>query len=122
MSEINNMSDHEIITEEMKQEGEKTQSETLKRAKAKYYSKKNLDPEFMEQNRNKAKQYYIQNAEHHKQKCREYYLEHKQDIYDQAKQRREKKKIDEVKAKLENIDIEDLARILIKSRETRLLD
>jgi predicted methyltransferase MtxX (methanogen marker protein 4) len=49
-------------------------------------------------------------------------LEHKQDIYDQAKQRRDKKKIDEVKAKLEQMDTEQLARILIEARKTRLLD
>ena len=119
------MSETSIVTDDH-QEGEikpkKVQSESLKRAKAKYYSKKKLDPEFMEQNRSKAKQHYIQNAEHHKQKCREYYLEHKQDIYDQAKQRRDKKKIDEVKAKLEQMDTEQLARILIETRKTRLLD
>jgi hypothetical protein len=119
------MSEASIVTDEH-QEGEikakKPQSESLKRAKAKYYSKKKLDPEFMEQNRSKARQHYIQNAEHHKQKYREYYLDHKQDIYDQAKQRREKKKVDEVKAKLENMDTEQLARILIEARKTRLLD
>ena len=119
------MSETSIVTDDH-QEGEikpkKVQSESLKRAKAKYYSKKKLDPEFMEQNRSKAKQHYIQNSEHHKQKCREYYLEHKQDIYDQAKQRRDKKKIDEVKAKLDQMDTEQLARILIESRKTSLLD
>jgi hypothetical protein len=119
------MSETSIVTDDH-QEGEikpkKVQSESGKRAQAKYYSKKKLDPEFMEQNRSKAKQHYIQNSEHHKQKCREYYLEHKQDIYDQAKQRRDKKKIDEVKAKLEQMDTEQLARILIEARKTRLLD
>jgi hypothetical protein len=119
------MSETSIVTDDH-QEGEikpkKVQSESLKRAKAKYYSKKKLDPEFMEQNRSKEKQHYIQNSEHHKQKCREYYLEHKQDIYDQAKQRRDKKKIDEVKAKLDQMDTEQLARILIESRKTSLLD
>ena len=118
------MSETSIVTDEH-QEGEikakKPQSESLKRAKAKYYSKKKLDPEFMEQNRSKSKQHYIQNAEHHNQKCRDY-LDHKQDIYDQAKQRREKKKVDEVKAKLENMGIEHLARILIEARKTMLLD
>ena len=120
MSEINNMSDYEIIIVEMKEETKKTQSEAVKRAKAKYYNKKKLDPEFMGQNRSKAKQHYMENSEHHKQKCREYYLEHKQDIYDQAKQRREKKKVEEVRAKLENMDIEHLVRILIEARKTRL--
>jgi len=120
------MSEASIVTDEHREDEQikpkKQQSESLKRAKAKYYSKKKLDPEFMEQNRSKAKQHYIQNAEHHKQKCREYYLEHKQYIYDQAKQRRDKKKIDEVKAKLEQMDTEQLARILIEARKTRLLD
>ena len=100
----------------------KPQSEAVKRAKAKYYNKKKLDPEFMEQNRNKAKEYYTHNSERHQNKCKEYYLEHKQEIYDQAKLRRDKKKMDTVKAKLENIDIEQLARILIEARKTRLLD
>jgi hypothetical protein len=49
-------------------------------------------------------------------------MSYKQDIYDQAKLRRDKKKMDTVKAKLENIDIEQLARILIEARKTRLLD
>ena len=117
-----NMSDYEIIIEEMKEEKKKPQSEALKRAKAKYYNKKKLDPEFMEQNRIKAKQYYIHNTERHQNNVKEYYLEHKEYIVDQAKQRRDKKKLDTVKAKLENIDIEQLARILIEARKTRLLD
>jgi hypothetical protein len=70
----------------------------------------------MEQNRNKTKEYYIHNTERHQNKYKEYYLEHKQDIFDQAKQKRDKKKIDTVKAKLENIDIEQLTRILIEVR------
>ena len=57
MSEINNMSDYEIIIQEMKEETKKTQSEAVKRAKAKYYIKKKLDPELMKQNRKKAKHY-----------------------------------------------------------------
>lgn len=114
------MSEISIIIEEAKPK--KPQSDAVKRAKAKYYSKKKLDPEFMEQNRSKAKEYYTHNSERHQNKCKEYYLEHKQDIYDQAKLRRDKKKINEVKAKLENIDLEQLARILIEARKTRLLD
>jgi hypothetical protein len=110
----------EIIIEEIN--SKKPQSEAVKRAKAKYYNKKKLDPEFMQQNRNKAKEYYTHNSERHQNKCKEYYLEHKQEIYDQAKLRRDKKKLDTVKAKLENIDIEQLARILIEARKTRLLD
>ena len=122
MSEINNMSDYEIIIEEMKEETKKPQSDAVKRAKAKYYSKKKLDPEFMEQNRNKAKEYYRHNSERHQNNVKEYYLEHKEYIVDQAKQRRDKKKLDTVKAKLEVMDTEQLAKILIEARKTRLLD
>ena len=110
----------EIIIEETKPK--KPQSDSVKRAKAKYYNKKKLDPEFMEQNRNKAKEYYRHNSERHQNNVKEYYLEHKEYIVDQAKQRRDKKKLDTVKAKLENIDIEQLARILIEARKTSLLD
>jgi hypothetical protein len=117
-----NMSDYEIIIEEMKEEKKKPQSESLKRAKVRYYSKKKLDPKFMEQNRNKAKENYTHNSERHQNKCKEYYLEHKQDIYDQEKLRKDKKKLDTVKEKLENIDIEQVTRILIEVRKTRLLD
>ena len=63
----------EIIIEEVN--SKKPQSETVKRAKAKYYNKKKLDPEFMEQNRSKAKQYYINNSERHQNNVKEYYLE-----------------------------------------------
>jgi hypothetical protein len=44
----------EIIIEEIN--SKKPQSKTVKRAKAKYYRKEKLDPEFMEQNRNKDKE------------------------------------------------------------------
>ncbi len=47
---------------------------------------------------------------------------HKEYIVDQAKQRRDKKKIDAVKTKLENIDMQQLAIILIEARKTRVLD
>ena len=114
------MSEISIIIEEVKPK--KTQSDAVKRAKAKYYNKKKLDPEFMEQNRNKTKEYYRHNSERYQNNVKEYYLEHKEYIVDQAKQRRDKKKIDTVKAKLENIDIEQLAKILIEARKTRLLD
>ncbi len=43
----------EIIIEEIN--SKKPQSDAVKRAKAKYYSKKKLDPEFMEQNRSKQR-------------------------------------------------------------------
>ena len=114
------MSEISIIIEEVKPK--KTQSEAVKRAKVKYYNKKKLNPEFMEQNRSKAKQYNIHNSERHQNNVKEYYLEHKEYIVDQAKQRRDKKKLDTVKAKLELMDTEQLAKILIEARKTRLLD
>ena len=83
------MSETSIVIEEIKPK--KTQSDAVKRAKAKYYSKKKLDPEFMEQNRNKAKEYYIHNSERHQNNVKEYYLEHKEYIVDQAKEERQEK-------------------------------
>ena len=100
----------------------KPQSEAVKRAKSKYYNKKKLSPEFIQQNRNKTKQYYIHNTERHQNNVKEYYVEHKEYIVDQVKQRRDKKKLDTVKAKLELMDTEQLAKILIEARKTRLLD
>ena len=98
------------------------QSESLKRAKAKYYQKKKEDLEFVEQNRLKAKEYFELHRDQHKETCKRYYEEHKDEINGRLKERRDRKKIDYVKAKLEQIDTEQLAKMLIGARKTRLLE
>jgi hypothetical protein len=72
------------------------QSESLKRAKAKYYQKMKEDPDFIKKNAEKAKEYF--------------------------EQHRDRKKIDDVTFKLQQIDTEQLAKILIAARKTRLLE
>ena len=98
------------------------QSEALKQSKARYYQKKRLDPEYMEAQRTKAKMFYDAN----KEKCHAYskkYLENnKEKVYEQMKVRRDNKKIDDVKTKLEQIDTETLAKILIEARKVGLLN
>ena len=98
------------------------QSEALRQAKLRYYQKKREDPEYMEANRLKTKKYYEANKEKHNASCMKYYEEHKDEINGKLKEKRDKKKIDDVKAKIEQIDTEQLAKILIEARKTKLLD
>lgn len=98
------------------------QSESLKRAKAKYYQKKKSDPEFLEQNRIKAKEYFESHRDQHKATCMKYYEEHKDEINGKLKEKRDKKKLDDVTFKLQQIDTEQLAKILIEARKTKLLE
>ena len=98
------------------------QSEALRQAKLRYYQKKREDPEYMEMNRLKTKKYVEENKEKHNISCLKYYEAHKDDINGRLKEKRDRRKIDDVKAKLEQIDTEQLAKILIAARKTRLLE
>ena len=98
------------------------QSESLKWAKARYYQKKKEDLAFLKLNRLKAKEYFEQHRDQHKETCKRYYEEHKDDINGRLKEKRDRKKIDDVKARLEQIDTEQLAKLLIGARKTRLLE
>ena len=99
------------------------QSEALKHAKANYYQKKKeQDPEFIRKNAEKAKEYFELHRDQHRETCKRYYEEHKDEINGKLKEKRDRKKIDDVKAKLEQIDTEQLAKILIEARKTRLLE
>ena len=98
------------------------QSEALKRAKAKYYQKKKEDPEFIKMNANKAKDYFELHRDQHKETCKRYYEEHKDGISVKLKEKRDRKKLDDVTFRLQQIDTEQLAKILIAARKTRLLE
>ena len=98
------------------------QSEALKRAKAKYYQKKKLDPEFIKKNAEKAKEYFESHRDQHKETCKRYHEEHKDEINSKLKEKRDKKKLDDVTFKLQQIDTEQLAKILIEARKTKLLE
>jgi len=98
------------------------QSDALKRAKAKYYQKIKDDPNYKEKIANNSKRYYEQNKEKQIETCKQYYAENKEKLLQYSKDKRKENKIKAVVSKLENISVEDLAKILIESRKTSLLD
>ena len=98
------------------------QSDALKRAKAKYYQKIKDDPNYKEKIANNSKRYYEQNKEKQIETCKQYYAENKEKVLQYSKDKRKENKIKAVVSKLENISVEDLAKILIEARKTSLLD
>ena len=98
------------------------QSDALKRAKAKYYQKIKDDPNYKEKIANNSKKYYEQNKEKQIETCKQYYAENKEKLLQYSKDKRKENKIKAVVSKLENISVEDLAKILIEARKTSLLD
>ena len=98
------------------------QSDALKRAKAKYYQKIKDDPNYKEKIANNSKRYYEQNKEKQIETCKQYYAENKEKLLQYSKDKRKENKMKVVVSKLENISVEDLAKILIEARKTSLLD
>jgi|694.fasta_scaffold30703_6 hypothetical protein len=98
------------------------QSDALKRAKAKYYQKIKDDPNYKEKIANNSKRYYEQNKEKQIETCKQYYAENKEKLLQYSKDKRKENKMKAVVSKLENISVEDLAKILIEARKTSLLD
>ena len=98
------------------------QSEALKRAKAKYYQKLKEKPEYKEASAKRTKEYYINNKEKHIENCKQYYLENREKLLQYSKDKRNENKIKSVVSKLENMSVEDLAKILIEARKTKLIE
>ena len=149
MSEIiiNNVEkNEEVKIEEVKIK--KPMSEALKRAQAKYYekmkgtdilkercrisSKKNYDskkddPEFkkkhvekMQTHRKKYK-YDESYNEKHKEYIKEYNQKRKDIISEKQRERYYNKKVKDITSKLEELGIEELAKILIANKKTKIL-
>ncbi len=97
-------------------------SDALKRAKAKYYQKIKDDPNYKEKIANNSKRYYEQNKEKQIETCKQYYAENKEKLLQYSKDKRKENKIKAVVSKLENISVEDLAKILIEARKTKLIE
>ena len=97
-------------------------SESLKKAKAKYYQKIKNDPDYKAKMQEKGKQYYQENQEKLKEKFKTYYNEHKETINEKIKLKNDTKKLNNVISKLESINIEELAKILITKKKTKLLE
>ena len=97
-------------------------SDALKRAKAKYYQKIKDDPNYKEKMANNSKRYYEQNKEKQIEKSKKYYNENKNVISEKMRETRNKNKLNDVLTKLDLIDKEQLAKILIVAKKTSLLD
>jgi len=98
------------------------QSEALKRAKAKYYQKIKDDPNYKEKCKQNHKEYYEKNKEKHMENCKKYYEQNKEKLQEISKEKRSNTKLKNVMSKLENMTIEDVAKILIEARKTKLID
>ena len=100
-------------------------SDSLKRAKAKYYQKIKDDPNYKEKIAQNSKRYYEENKEKQIEKTKKYYNENKDIISEKLKEKRNKNKLNDVLSKLSKLDLidkEKLAKTLIESRKTNLLD
>ena len=98
------------------------QSEAQKKAKAKYYAKLREDPQFMEKMAKRQKEYYEKNKEKHLETVKRYFEANKEQINEHNKQKRQEKKLNNVLSTLEAIPIQDLAKILIDNKKTKLLE
>ena len=101
-----------------------TQSEAQKRAKAKYYAKLRESEEYRARMAQRSREYYekTENKEKHNETVKKYVEANKEKIYKQVKEKRKEKKVQSVVSKLESIDVQTLAKILIEARKTKLLD
>ena len=98
------------------------QSEAQKKAKAKYYAKLKEDPQFLEKMAKRQKEYYEKNKEKHLETVKRYFEANKEQINEHNKQKRQEKKLNNVLSKLEAIPIQDLPKILIENKKTKLLE
>ena len=100
------------------------QSEAQKRAKAKYYAKLKESEEYRAKMAQRIREYYEkpENKEKHNETVKKYVEANKEKIYQNLKEKRKEKKVQSVVSKLESIDVQTLAKILIEARKTKLLD
>ncbi len=69
----------------------------------------------------RQKEYHNKNKEH-LDTVKKYYQANKETIYEHNKQKGGQDKINSVVSKLENMSMEELAKILIEARKTKLLE
>ena len=70
----------------------------------------------------RIKKYSLENKERLQEKFKIYYNENKERINEKIKAEKSNKKLNDVISKLENINIEDLAKYLIEKRKTKILE
>ena len=99
-----------------------TQTEAQKKAKAKYYAKLRESEEYKSRMAQRSRDYYQKNKEKHHETVKKYLEANKEKIYENMKQKRDEKKLQTIVSKLESIDVQSLAKILIVARKTKLLE
>ena len=95
------------------------QTESQRRAKAKYYAKLRESEDYKANMAQRSRGYYQKNKE---ETVKKYYESNEENIYQNIKEKRDENKIKSVVSKLESIDMEVLAKILIEARKTKLLE
>jgi hypothetical protein len=74
------------------------------------------DPQYREDMARRQKEYYNKNKEKHLDTVKKCYQANKDKIYEHIKEKRGQDKINSVVSKLENMSMEELAKILIEAR------
>jgi hypothetical protein len=104
------------------------QSDSLKRAKAKYYQRKKQDLEFIEAARERSRKYYDtrkddpEYKEHCKQYAKEYYKINNEKTKEYYKNYYYNKKLKDVTHKLEILGMDKVAELLINNKKVKILD
>ena len=100
------------------------QTEAQRRVKAKYYAKLRENEEYKANMAQRSRDYYQkpENKEKHSETVKKYYTANKEKINQYIKEKREPNNIKSVVSKLESMDMEVLAKILIEARKTKLLE
>jgi len=98
------------------------QTEAQKRAKAKYYAKLRENEEYKKNMAQRTRDYYQQNKEKHLETCKKYYEINKSKLVQENKEKRQQTKLMYVISKLETMNKEVLAKILIDARKIKLLE
>ena len=98
------------------------QTEAQKRAKAKYYAKLRENEEYKKNMAQRTRDYYQQNKEKHLETCKKYYEINKSKLVQENKEKQQQTKLMYVISKLETMNKEVLAKILIDARKIKLLE
>lgn len=114
--------------DELIEEVKKKPSDSLKRAKAKYYQRKKEDLAFIEAGRLRSRKYYEERKddpeykEHTKQYSKEYYKANSEKTKEYYKNYHYNKKLKDVTYKLEILGMDKIAEMLISNKKVKMLD
>jgi hypothetical protein len=98
------------------------QSEAQKRAKAKYYSKLREDPQYREEMAQRQQEYFDKNKEQHLETVKTCYQANKKRFMQISKRKEDKIKLILWFLSWKNMSTEELAKIFLEARKTKLLE